>query len=162
MDFAVGEGSKMDVSDLMEKAKVLSDTGKTSGDVPWYAIPDKAVFVLLMAGKALANLQSRAEPGRWHVFVELTECRPMYISTASLFGKQAGPGEDSSMWGEPGMVNCMRTMLNAKSEKPLFFQSSSQFWACWERFMVAVQAVDMLDLRMIRCYLHFLLQLQEE
>ncbi len=86
----------------------------------------------------------------------------MYISTASLFGKQAGPGEDSSMWGEPGMVNCMRTMLNAKSEKPLFFQSSSQFWACWERFMVAVQAVEMLDLRMIRCYRYFLLQLQEE
>ncbi len=28
--------------------------------------------------------------------------------------------------------------------------------------MVAVQAVEMLDLRMIRCYRYFLLQLQEE
>ena len=162
MDYAAGEGAKMNVADVMKKAQMHSDEGKKSADVPWYAIPDKAVFVLLMAGKSLAELQSRATPGKWHVFVDLTECRPMCISTASLFGKQAGPGEDSSTWGEPDMVNCMRSILNAKAEKPLFFQSSSQFWACWERFMVAVQAVEMMDLRMIRCYRYFLLQLQEE
>ncbi len=130
--------------------------------MPWYAIPEKAVFVVLMAGKQLAELQSRAQPGKWHVFVELTECRPMCISTAALFGKQAGPGEDSSTWGEPDMVNCMRSILNAKAEKPMFFQSSAQFWACLERFFIAAEAVGMMDKRMIRNYRFFLLQRQEE
>ncbi len=162
MDYAAGEGSRLDVQAIMKQAGMSTSTGLGTDDVPWDAIPDKAVFVVLMAGKQMAELKSKEAPGQWHTFIDLTECRPVYISTAALFGKQTGPGGDAANWGEPDMINCMRSMLNAKAEKPMFFQSSSQFWACLERFFVAAEAVGMMNKRMIRNYRFFLLQRQEE
>ena len=111
MEFAKGEGAKMNVADLLETANVQSADGMGTGGVPWCSIHDKSVFVLLSAGKQLADVQNRAKPGCWHVFVELTECRPMYISTSALFGKQAGPGDEfeRSMWGEHDLrIACAR------------------------------------------------------
>ncbi len=151
MDYVAGEGARLDVQTIMK-----------GHDVPWDAIPDKAVFVVLMAGKQMAEMKSKEAPGKWHTFIDLTECRPGYISTAALFGKQTGPELDAANWGEPDMINCMRSMLNAKAEKPMFFQSSSQFWACLERFFVAAEAVGMMDKKMVRNYRFFLLQRQEE
>ncbi len=162
MDYAAGEGSRLDVQAILKQAGMSSITGLGTDDVSWDAIPDKAVFVVLMAGKQQAELKSKEAPGKWHTFIELTECRPVYISTAALFGKQSGPGGDASTWGGPDMINCMRSVLNAKAEKPMFFLSSSQFWACLERFFIAAEAVGMMNKRMIRNYRFFLLQRQEE
>ncbi len=44
MDYAAGEGAKLNFAEVMKKAQMHSEGGKKSADVPWYAIPGKAVL----------------------------------------------------------------------------------------------------------------------
>ncbi len=57
MEFANGARAKLDVVQILKDADMKSENGLGANDIPWYSIPDKAVFVLLSAGKQLADVQ---------------------------------------------------------------------------------------------------------
>ena len=112
-----------------------------------------------LTGKELATEQCRKD---WHVYVDLTECRPSYIHAVQLFGKATGPHiQDASLWGQDEM-NALKHLLTTQNEKPMFFCSGGQSWSCWHQMSTVWLCSAMFSKRQVPVYNTFLLRLQEE
>ena len=132
---------------------------KRPNHVPTQCTPEKSVWILVYAARKARGI-TEVSTKRWHVYVDLTECRPKWIKAHKMFGKQETvTGMEVDAYYEDD--NERKKHLNAKAEKPLFFTSNTQFWACWEQMAVIWECSRMFSRREIRLYKYFLLQQQE-
>ena len=120
----------------------------------------KHVFVLLEAGMDMQKAQNTGKG--IFVYVDVTECRPRWLTEEHLFGKTKSRLEPWVVPQDEDAVEVVRQMLTAKTLTPLWFHHDGQFWACWEMFMVAYVACIMMTENQVKVYRHLLQSIQEE
>ena len=148
------------VKEKMINSGMWSDDKENKDVLSFDMVPDKQVFMLLEAVNDLEK--SQRVLGGVFVYIDVTECRPRWLTEDHLFGKTKSPLEPKVVPLEDAGQESIRMMLNTKTVKPLWFHNDGQFWACWEIMMVAYVACDMMTENQVKVYRHLLQHIQEE
>ena len=112
----------------MVEAGLWSKDMQGEDDMPHELVPEKHVFVIMEAGNDLAASNSL---GDHFVYVDVTECRPRWLTEDHQFGKAKTKLDPWIEQAQDDNVETLRQVLNGKSVKPLWFHHDGQFWACW-------------------------------
>ena len=156
------DGITFDLVQILKDAKMHGDQDCNAAfHVPSQCLPPRSVWILVWAAKKTLGCMAGK---RWHIYVDLTECRPTWVKQHEMFGKAetvTGMEVDAGHWGDDDGLNKLKKQLNSKSEKRLFFTSNTQFWACWEQMAVIWECSEMWTRRDIGMYRYFLMQQQE-
>ena len=148
------------VKDRMVTSGMWSLLGDDKDVLSFDMVPEKHVFVLMEAGNDWQKTQNVT--GGVFVYVDVTECRPRWLTEDHLFGKSKSLLDAKVVPFENQGQEAVRQLMSPKIVKPLWFHSDGQFWACWEIMMVAYVACNMMTENQVKVYRHLLQQIQEE